>query len=121
MRELLQRVLDKCGPGMYMPHELRSEIEAELAKPCDPVAYIHKDGKTLALPDDMWNPVEIGSNWTPLYTSPPEIEAELAKHEPEEWPCRMIAADWTEKTATIEFESSNFKAFMGKYKLVRVK
>jgi hypothetical protein len=51
-----------------------NKSDAELAKSCEPVAYIHKDGKTLVLPDDMWNPLEIGSNWTPLYTSPPERE-----------------------------------------------
>jgi hypothetical protein len=49
------------------------------------------------------------------------VNDELAKPEPQEWPCRMIAADFETKTATIEFESSDFKAFAGKYKLVMMK
>jgi hypothetical protein len=45
------------------------------------------------------------------------IEAELAKPEPESWLCKMVAADWKEKTATMEFQNNDFKAFAGNYYL----
>jgi hypothetical protein len=46
------------------------------------------------------------------------IETELLKpDDPDSWPCKMVAADWKEKTAVMEFENSDFKAFAGNYYL----
>jgi hypothetical protein len=50
-----------------------------------------------------------------------ERDALQARIDGESWPCRMVAADWLEKTATIEFDTDEFKAFAGKYYLVMVK